>query len=1001
MNRTANKAVTKYSKALQTFHFLSKCLDQNLIPVTFKVNTLPTRQLQEPLLQQWTSIQRETSQGFVKIALADATRILEERRRELEMKRPLPLDDPNWSLKISRAEFIATKNANKRLINIGGKIDGDKRVRVGVKERFSTNTTHTKNPPTSNPRTQMKTFSTNTTRTKNRTNNVEMLPTNTTRTKSPSGKTFSTNLTHTENRTVSEVMFSTSRTPTKDAPLTEKRCSSKSNKPNRHFVKRPKWHRKGLQLRKKGINLVFNYSNLTLTEGMTSLLNKGLNFCPAQKPKREETLCDFKYFARKIKWKEYWFGKETDEEWTPPIFPVQKSNLPRNTSKEVEGFLSGIKGELVGSQPNQIHDNLTREERTAFKILIEKQANKELIVKPADKGAGVCVLNYTDYVNLCENHLQEKTKDGYNYYRKSSECDLAQAREKITNILKIGLFEDFISNEEYKAMIPTEMGPGRLYLIPKVHKQHPPGELPPGRPIVSGCGSITENISKFVDFHAKALVRKLDTFVQDTPHFLRHIEDINKLGPLPSTAVPISIDVSALYTSIPQDEGVETFREALDEREDKSVPTEFIIALLERVLKDNIFEFNNQLYLQQHGTAMGTVAAVVFANLYMKKHDILLKKNADNTHKGALNRLLRYIDDYFAIWTGGKESFISFIDTINNQHPSIKFTWEADFDARSTNFLDTRVSIKNGKIITDLYRKPTDRCQYLLPSSCHPGHITDNVPFSLGLRLLRICSERSTLEMRLQELKNLLISRGYRPNSVDFAIQKVLKTERQTALIQKPKQDKNNERVVFAIKYHPHNKSIKEIVQRHYRALLQFDPLMEQIYKQPPMVAYKQPRNLKSFLCKAKLPEEPEDRTNWGLSSCNKARCQTCGKIIPGDKVVSKTTDKTIQVKSALTCESKWIVYCISCKKCNSQYVGETKRRLKDRFADHLRYARQGDQRCATGVHFSQNGHSTEDMTVQVLEQVKKKDKIHLLEREDHYIGLMGTRKAPGLNKNL
>ena len=37
------------------------------------------------------------------------------------------------------------------------------------------------------------------------------------------------------------------------------------------------------------------------------------------------------------------------------------------------------------------------------------------------------------------------------------------------------------------------------------------------------------------------------------------------------------------------------------------------------------------------------------------------------------------------------------------------------------------ISIKNGKIVTDLYRKPTDRVQYLLPSSCHPNHIFNNI----------------------------------------------------------------------------------------------------------------------------------------------------------------------------------------------------------------------------------------------------------------------------------
>jgi hypothetical protein len=37
-------------------------------------------------------------------------------------------------------------------------------------------------------------------------------------------------------------------------------------------------------------------------------------------------------------------------------------------------------------------------------------------------------------------------------------------------------------------------------------KKHEKPNLPPGRTIVSGCGSITETISQFVDHHAKDLV---------------------------------------------------------------------------------------------------------------------------------------------------------------------------------------------------------------------------------------------------------------------------------------------------------------------------------------------------------------------------------------------------------------------------------------------------------------------------------------------------------------
>ena len=60
-------------------------------------------------------------------------------------------------------------------------------------------------------------------------------------------------------------------------------------------------------------------------------------------------------------------------------------------------------------------------------------------------------------------------------------------------------------------------------------------------------------------------------------------------------------------------------------------------------------------------------------------------------------------------------------------------------------FLDVSVSLTNdGSISTDLYTKPTDKHQHLLYSSCHPLHTKKAIPFSLALRLRRICSTDAT-----------------------------------------------------------------------------------------------------------------------------------------------------------------------------------------------------------------------------------------------------------------
>jgi hypothetical protein len=111
-------------------------------------------------------------------------------------------------------------------------------------------------------------------------------------------------------------------------------------------------------------------------------------------------------------------------------------------------------------------------------------------------------------------------------------------------------------------MSPVEKNPGKFYQIFKVQKKHDPPNLPPGRPIGSGCNSITEKMSHFVDFHAKHLVPLMLSYLQDTPDLLRHLETLNKTL-LPQNAFPASIDVVGLYSNIPTDEGITAMKRAL------------------------------------------------------------------------------------------------------------------------------------------------------------------------------------------------------------------------------------------------------------------------------------------------------------------------------------------------------------------------------------------------------------------------------------------------------
>ena len=71
-------------------------------------------------------------------------------------------------------------------------------------------------------------------------------------------------------------------------------------------------------------------------------------------------------------------------------------------------------------------------------------------------------------------------------------------------------------------------------------------------------------------------------------------------------------------------------------------------------------------------------------------------------------------------------------------------------------FLDVQVHLINNHIQTDLHTKSTDKHQYLLKTSCHPNHTKKAIPFSLFLRIRRICSTDTFLTKEAENSSNTL-----------------------------------------------------------------------------------------------------------------------------------------------------------------------------------------------------------------------------------------------------
>ena len=197
---------------------------------------------------------------------------------------------------------------------------------------------------------------------------------------------------------------------------------------------------------------------------------------------------------------------------------------------------------------------------------------------------------------------------------------------------------------------------------------------------------------------------------------------LRSLPKLPSEIILCTVDVVGLYPNIPHEEGLSALRKRLDNRKEKYISTDTLCDLAEVVLKNNIFKVSKKIFKQKRGTAIRTKFAPPYSILFMAELEEAILKEAD--FKPYL--WWRYIDDIFFLWEHGEEKLRSFINDINENHSTIKFT--AEWSKTSINFLDVTVSIAEGIIETDLYVKPTDSHQYLLSSSCHPLYCKKGIP---------------------------------------------------------------------------------------------------------------------------------------------------------------------------------------------------------------------------------------------------------------------------------
>ena len=396
-------------------------------------------------------------------------------------------------------------------------------------------------------------------------------------------------------------------------------------------------------------NWVVNLSNKPLSSDERSILEKGPKFAPT---------------PRKIPTKDI-------------VAEVEAAivRLPDDTKDAIRTSTASI----LHRASLPLHNNISKAERKALQSL--KEDDSRLIMK-ADKGNCFVVMDRSDY-----NKKMEVLLSDHLTYQLVQEYPFAKIERELNHRLLDLKKKKKIDESTYRKLRSTDA------VLPAIRgsiKHHKPGYLP-------YVGWALYNTSNFLTDILVPIQNCNGYSVSNSLEFADQVASLE----ISNHEAMVSCDVVPLFTAIPVEKACEYIRKKLKEDTTLHLGTNLtideMISLLDFTLSNNYFVYNDSIYKQVHGCAMGSPVSPVVANLCME----IIEESAITASATPPKVWKRYVDDGLVIIK--KHSVSAFHVSI---HPKFSFTIETENNGQIS-FLDTLVSRKDGVLTTDVYRKST------------------------------------------------------------------------------------------------------------------------------------------------------------------------------------------------------------------------------------------------------------------------------------------------------
>ena len=135
--------------------------------------------------------------------------------------------------------------------------------------------------------------------------------------------------------------------------------------------------------------------------------------------------------------------------------------------------------------------------------------------------------------------------------------------------------------------------------------------------------------------------------------------------------------------------------------------------------------------------------------------------------------------------------------------------------------------------------------------------------------------------------------------------------------------------------------------------------------------------------------------------------CPHCSSVTQTKSFLDFKTQKTFKINDFINCNTTHVIYRLTCTCPNIFYVGRTKRRLRDRLAEHKYAIRTNNINYPIARHFNKC-HNNNDSLLRIIgmEHIKPLPRggdrlIKLNQRETFWIHCLDALTFPGLNEDI